>query len=140
MKVIICGGREYLLTPDDVRWLDELRTYLPITTVLNGLGGQADRAAHRWAQVWGVPITEFPADWWRFGKGAGPRRNAAMAREAEACLAFPGGPGTRNMIEQAQRLGLHIFLREDWTRGEPLWSSSAESVQARLQQHAKAKA
>ncbi len=36
MKTIICGGRDYVLTRGDAKWLDELRASLPITEVVSG--------------------------------------------------------------------------------------------------------
>ena len=33
-----------------------------------------------------------------------------MAEYADACIALPGGRGTRNMVKQAQEHGLQVYL------------------------------
>lgn len=48
-----------------------------------------DAMADEWAAHYGVPAERHPADWDRFGRAAGPRRNAEMvAMGADTCLAF----------------------------------------------------
>lgn len=72
----------------------------------NGVDAQGERwAAERW-----VPVTRFPADWSRFGKYAGPARNARMARYAQALVLiwFGDSPGSANMLRCAENQGLCI--------------------------------
>lgn len=73
-----------------------------------GQGG-ADLLGKKWAILNGVPIKNFPADWDKYGKAAGPIRNAQMAEYADYLIAFWDGKsrGTKNMIETMINLGLH---------------------------------
>src|SRR5262249_11454324 len=52
----------------------------------------------------------FHADWGQFGSGAGPIRNSKMLAEGkpEMVLAFPGGRGTANIVEQARSAGVSV--------------------------------
>jgi hypothetical protein len=56
-----------------------------------------------------VPVKQFPADWNKYGKAAGPIRNAQMAKYADAVILFPGGRGTANMRKLAKEHGLEIL-------------------------------
>jgi hypothetical protein len=107
MKVIICGGRDYRLTPRDYDWLNTL----PITAVLSGNGRGVDRDAEYWAQRKGLPVTRVPAQWDTYGKAAGPIRNQAMVAQADGCVAFPGGRGTADCVRRAKQAGLQIWER-----------------------------
>ena len=106
MITIICGGRDYKFTKEDVQLLDELKTSLPITEVVCGMAQGADMEGRHWARLNNIPVKEFPANWGLHGKAAGPIRNAEMAQYADALIAFPGGKGTQNMIETAKYYGL----------------------------------
>jgi hypothetical protein len=53
----------------------------------------------------------FPADWERYGKRAGPIRNAEMVKAgADVVLAFPlpGGRGTQHTIRLAREAGIPV--------------------------------
>lgn len=63
-------------------------------------------------------VKEFPADWDKFGKGAGPIRNKQMADYADALLLIWDGEsrGSANMKSQMEKLGKPIYeviLRKD---------------------------
>ena len=109
MKTVVTGGRDYTLTSEDLAFLDELATTLPITHLLTGAASGADADAEAWAARRGLSFTRVPADWKHYGRGAGPKRNAQLASLAEAVIAFPGGRGTLDMVTQATRRNLSIF-------------------------------
>lgn len=69
-----------------------------------------DRLAMAWAARHQVPCLVVAAQWQRYGRAAGPRRNAFMLSMAQGLLAFPlpGGRGTQGTIAMASRLGLPI--------------------------------
>lgn len=63
-------------------------------------------------------MLKFQADWDRYGKSAGYRRNAEMAKFASeegnkgVLIAFWDGEsrGTKNMIDLAKRYGLKVHV------------------------------
>jgi len=70
----------------------------------------ADMFAHNWAEVVGIPIEEYPANWKEFGKSAGAIRNQQMLKEGKPNLviAFPGGRGTEHMIEISKKAKVKV--------------------------------
>lgn len=119
MKLIIAGGRDYQLTKDDVLALNDLFSELEITEVVHGGAPGADRGGKEWAKhtkfhrASNLVITEFKADWEKYGKAAGPIRNKQMAKYANLVVLFPGGRGTASMHREATKAGLTIY---DWRK------------------------
>lgn len=120
-KVIIAGSRKY----DNYAFLKEkcnriLSAKLADPNidviVVSGHASGADALGERYASEMGLKIELHPADWSRFGRAAGPRRNAEMAASADALIAFPkvgeANRGTLNMIQQAKRNNLLIRIIE----------------------------
>ncbi len=89
--------------------LDDLRLSIPITRVVSGCASGADSEGVRWALRSAIPIKQFPAKWTTHGKAAGPMRNSEMSNYAEACIAFPGGSGTEDMVRKAIAKGLKVY-------------------------------
>lgn len=108
MKLIIAGGRDYQMTEPDFSKLDAIDG---ISEVVSGGASGADAWGERWAESRDIPVTIFRADWKKYGKSAGPRRNLEMAQYAHALALFPGGNGTEDMFQNAQilRLKIHDF-------------------------------
>lgn len=107
MKTIIAGGRNYYFTQEDIVFLDSIKTQ--ITEVVCGMASGADTCGKVWAEENGIPVAKFPADWNKFGKSAGFRRNREMAEYAYSLIAFPGGTGTKNMVETMKKLGKPVI-------------------------------
>lgn len=110
MVVLVCGGRNYWDQQAVFGVLSGLHHDQPISLLIHGGAKGADSLAGVWAYRNGVPCREFAADWEKYGKSAGPIRNRQMLDEGkpELVVAFPGGAGTRHMIEAAARRGLPI--------------------------------
>lgn len=106
LRVIIAGGRDYQLTPEDLVFLDNCHAVFHFTEVVCGMARGADTGGRLWAESRGIPVAKFPADWDRLGKGAGFKRNEDMAAYADAFICFPGGSGTNHMWRTALRKGL----------------------------------
>src|SRR5271167_2213334 len=99
----------------DAAWaravLDRLHAEEAFDVVIEGGASGADRLARRWAGTNRVHVETFEADWLKYGRGAGPIRNALMLTigKPDVVVAFPGGSGTRNMIHQAENLDVEVF-------------------------------
>lgn len=81
-----------------------------IEVVLNGTSKGVDRCGAEWAKSRGVRIERFPADWDRYGRGAGPIRNQRMAENADALILIWDGKsgGSASMLKCAKDRGLAI--------------------------------
>ena len=94
----------------------------PVHLLLHGGARGADAAIDRAAQQLGWSSAVMPAQWERHGRAAGPIRNRellqqaiakALAHTSPGCLAsvlvvaFPGGPGTASLVQQAHRMASH---------------------------------
>lgn len=104
MKVLVCGGRDFL----DAQRMQRILDVLGPSEVIHGAARGADALAANWAVRRGVPHRPFPADWHRHGKAAGAKRNRRMLAEGKPdfVLAFPGGAGTADMVQAALHAGV----------------------------------
>jgi len=112
MKTIIAGGREF----NDYDLLEQYCNTHSITEVVSGCARGADRLGERYANKHDIPITKFPADWDKWGKSAGYRRNAEMASYADSLIAFWDGvsKGTSHMIDLANSKKLDVNVIKYW--------------------------
>lgn len=110
MRTIIAGSRG-IISPAALHFAVEECPW-DITEVVSGGARGVDRMGEEWAESRGLPVKRFPAQWDKHGRAAGPIRNAEMARYAEALLALWDGQsrGTKNMIENAQKMGLKVHV------------------------------
>ena len=113
-KVIIAGSRSFTDYALLKAYADfKLSAIQDEIEIVSGGAKGADSLGERYAKEKGYRLRIFPADWQRFGKSAGYKRNAQMAAYAEALLAFWDGksPGTRHMIDLARDNGLKIGVK-----------------------------
>jgi hypothetical protein len=111
MRAIICGGRYYQDAATAFEYLDRFHAILPISLVIEGGQRGADRIAYDWAVKRRIETMTVPALWSNHGGAAGPRRNQEMLdrHRPNIVIAFPGGPGTANMLKIAASAGLPIY-------------------------------
>jgi hypothetical protein len=109
-RFIVCGGRDYADADHVARVLMELPSDW---TLVHGDGTGADTLAANWWRRHGRPVEAHPANWTKYGKSAGPRRNQEMADAgAEFLWAFPGGRGTADMTKRAKAAGIMVYSIE----------------------------
>jgi hypothetical protein len=105
INVVVAGGREYENYPELSQKLDQTISQLNIpegmsVNIVSGGARGADTLAEKYAQERGLGLQVFPANWNEKGLSAGTLRNTQMAKEGDVLVAFPGGTGTENMIQQ----------------------------------------
>ncbi len=108
-RVAIVGSRDF----SDLGAVRDFVRSLPAdTTVVSGGARGVDSAAETAASSRGLPVKSFPADWNRFGRSAGIRRNADIVRNSDVVVAFHqgGSRGTQNSIDLARGMGKPVFI------------------------------
>jgi len=108
-KYLICGGRDVQDYDAIDRVLQVLILHPERACVIHGAARGADTLAATWARANRVPdVIAVPADWKQHGKAAGPIRNRQMLElhQPDVVIAFPGGPGTADMVKQARAAGV----------------------------------
>ena len=113
MKVIVAGGRDFFPEFKHSQWLTEQLHELKATHIISGKARGADSFGEEIGRLLRLDIIEYPANWDRYGKKAGPLRNEEMAKVADACILFPGGQGTKNMRDLAEAYDVPIIEWED---------------------------
>lgn len=76
--------------------------------IVSGGAKGADASGEAFAKLHGCGLKMFPADWDKYGKGAGHMRNKQMANYADAALIFMNkepSPGSSNMLAWMAVLG-----------------------------------
>lgn len=115
-RVIIAGSRHF----NDYKMLsaycDKVLANKAQTheiTIISGHCYGADLLGERYAREKRYSCEIYEAEWARYGRGAGQRRNKQMAEVADALIAFWNGEsrGTKGMIEIAKGKGLMIRIK-----------------------------
>lgn len=117
IKIIVAGSRYGV----DNDYLKNCLSFLPyienkslydVTIVVGGARG-VDEQGKQYALGVGIPYVVFEANWTKFGRSAGPRRNAEMAEYADVLCAFPDDrehSGTQDMIRKMKDKGKEVYI------------------------------
>jgi predicted Rossmann fold nucleotide-binding protein DprA/Smf involved in DNA uptake len=114
MRLIIAGGRKFddydLLCDETSYWIVELVGEQEEVVIISGLAKGADTLGCQFASENGYPLEGYAAEWDKYGRSAGIRRNKLMAKRADALIAFWDGEskGTMHMIDFANAMGLKV--------------------------------
>lgn len=116
MRVLVCGSRHFkdkeLLDQTLSEILEENIRRKEWIVIINGGARGADTLARDWAIEKDLFAETYIADWDKYGRAAGPIRNADMLRlgKPDLVVAFllPGSKGTKNMIDLATKANIPI--------------------------------
>ena len=116
-RVVIAGCRTYNNYDEAKPYIDlclsEMRKKNNIIIVSGGAGG-ADAIGERYAKNNGFNVEKYPADWKKYGKFAGPKRNKEMAMVSDFVICFwdEKSKGTRSMLECAKKCGKPVKIKK----------------------------
>lgn len=110
ISLAIVGDRNFT----NYKWLCEVmdKVKSPIHQIVSGGARGADTLAEHWASDNNVDFLLFPADWDKFGKSAGYKRNIQIVDNADAVIAFlaPRSKGTVLTINLAKEKGIPVHI------------------------------
>lgn len=113
MRILITGSRNWADAEIIDRALRNLHQVNPDAVLVSGACPTgADHLAEEMWKSWGGTVELHPADWDRYGKAAGPRRNQEMVDlGADICLAFPltDSRGTKHCMGAAKKAGIPVL-------------------------------
>jgi hypothetical protein len=112
MRLIIAGGRDFTDIELMTSKLDAIlsKTDDDPITILSGTARGADQTGEVYARIRALSVEQYPAQWDKYGKSAGYKRNSQMADQATHCVVFWDGKskGSKHMIDLAQQKGLEL--------------------------------
>ena len=120
-KVVIAGCRDYDNYEEAKSYIDfclsDIRKKNNIV-IISGCASGADAIGERYAKENGFEVERYPADWERYGRSAGPRRNKQMAEVCDFVICFwnEKSKGTKSMIDYAIKYNKPIKTKKIWER------------------------
>jgi hypothetical protein len=115
MRLLVCGDRRWQ-RKGIIRRL--LITLAPEVVIEGGCSG-ADRIAQQIAAELNIPVEEYPANWHKYGKAAGPIRNTQMLLDGkpDRVLAFHDdlsrSKGTKHMVGLARAAKVPVWVSSE---------------------------
>lgn len=110
MKLIIAGTRT--IKPSCSGISIAINHYnLDPTEIISGAAEGVDRSGEKYAKMKKLPVSLYHANWEMFGNYAGPKRNAEMAKDADALLLIWDGQskGSANMKSVMKKLNKPVY-------------------------------
>ncbi len=109
VRVIVAGSRDFHNEEYTKKVLDEVFAKFEgeDIIVLSGGCGGADLEGEIYADAHQLKLEKYPALWKKYGKAAGPKRNAEMVEVADYAVVFSaGGNGSKSLISLAEKKGI----------------------------------
>ena len=106
-RIVIAGCRDYNNYNEAKKYisyyLNDIRKQNNIV-ILSGCATGADALGERYAKENDFKVEKYPANWEKYGKYAGPKRNKEMAKNCDCIICFWDGKskGTKSMITLAE--------------------------------------
>ena len=116
-RVVIAGCRDY-------NNYDEAKLYIDFCLsnirkgnniiIISGCASGADSIGERYAKENGFEVEKYPADWKKYGRSTGPKRNKQMAEICDYVICFwdEKSKGTKSMIDFAKKFNKPIRIKK----------------------------
>ena len=115
-RIVIAGSREYKNCREAKEIIEHHLSNIckenEIVILSGGCRG-ADLIGERYAEEKGNRIERHLADWEKYGRGAGPKRNEEMAKLCDCVICFWDGrsKGTKSMLDYAKKYNKLIRVK-----------------------------
>lgn len=110
MRTIIAGSRSITSYKDieDAIYFSNIKP----TVIISGGAKGVDSLGEDFAFKNDLKLEVYPAQWDKYGRSAGYKRNALMATKADALVAVWDGTsrGTKHMIDIANAMKLQVYV------------------------------
>jgi len=116
-RIVVAGCRYYEDYDTAKKYIDmcinKIRQEYTIIFLSGGCKG-ADMLGERYAKENGFNIEYYPAEWSKYGKKAGPKRNFQMAKDCDYVICFWDGKssGTASMISYAKQFKKNLKIKK----------------------------
>jgi len=113
---VVAGCRDYENYDEAKDYIEmcigRIRKTYTLIFVSGGCRG-ADMLGERYAKENGFCIERYAADWEKYGKSAGPRRNIQMAKDSDYIICFWDGKsrGTASLISGAREYNKPLRIK-----------------------------
>jgi len=121
-KVVIAGCRDYNNYAEAKAFIDFCLCNICKDSeiiIVSGCASGADAIGERYAEENGFKVEKHPANWEKYGRSAGPRRNKQMAEMSDYVICFwdEKSAGTRSMISYARKYGKPVKIKKIFQDG-----------------------
>ena len=115
-RIVIAGCRNYNNFEEAKVFIEEcLKEFKENFTIIiiSGCCSGADKIGEKYAEENGFKIERYPAEWQKYGRSAGPKRNRKMAEISDFIICFWDGQsrGTKSMIEYTKTLEKELRVK-----------------------------
>ncbi len=115
-RIVIAGCRNYTDYEEAKKYIDfcikDIRKKYTLIFISGDCKG-ADKLGEKYAIENRFNIEKFPANWNKYGKSAGPKRNEIMAQKADYIICFwdKQSKGTKSMIYYAKKYNKPLRIK-----------------------------
>jgi hypothetical protein len=113
MKLIIAGSRNITNISVVKTALAKFKINLQeVSEIVSGMANGVDKLGERIAEENNIPVKQFPADWRKYDKSAGYKRNIEMAEYGDMLLVIWDGnsKGSKAMFDLMRRVKKPAYL------------------------------
>ena len=116
-RIVIAGCRDYNNYDEAKKYIDSCLSNIRKENniiIVSGCASGADAIGERYAKENGFEVEKHPADWKKYGKSAGPKRNEQMAKVCDFVICFWDyqSKGTKSMIDYAKMYNKPIRIKK----------------------------
>jgi hypothetical protein len=112
MKLGIVGSRGFANYSMLKAFVNKFKENFVVDAIISGGAIGADQLGAKYAKDNDIQLIVYPADWNKYGKSAGYKRNKLIVEDSDVIIAFWDGisPGTEHTINLCKDMNTNIII------------------------------